>query len=1192
MWRIIIRLLSDTNTHITPNSPSRVLRQRHPIFAYNVHHRSDSRPLFRIPEGNSLLPGPQITRRKLNFWTPHRRVYAQQQLHSFSTEFRFCVRKIHFLVSDSRIQTQTSFRSTEQSRLYAQLPSRVFRKDIHLLVQGCGCLCEANFSGASCSTPISRICTQKAGCLLFSGIQASRLDFRVQLHAAALALPLEQSSPPEAALLHLQLSEDSSSQPPITDVHGTLNTVLWGIPMIANQMSSKSTEGHIVDADLMHALKAQEACPDSLQIPQLKEFLRNGFVKFAPPASPARLESAAASNSLPMPEAPALPQCTEEHDTRVPSSETLSKETQSTEKQSTQVIFPQESPRSKHLRLRRRQMKVESEAWQRATEDYKKQLTEMCKNQLAPSLPFMKSLFLSWFEPLTNAIRTEQEAYRRGEYSDVRSSYGPYLELLPADKLAVITMHKTIAKLLTEEGQGGLRVVIPVLSIGEAVEQEVRLQRVLKKKSGKQAKEQQAGADEVAKEQLEKHKALQKQVQKFIKQKKMRMLKKKMKEVESSEPWSKTVTAQVGCRLLELLIETAYIQDPGDHSSDDSVAVRPAFRHSIRTILGKESGSKQSCSKKYGVIECDPFISKGIHKMAQGIVTPYMPMLVKPLPWQGYKRGGHLVLPTCIMRTHGAKELRETLKRTPKRQLTAVFDALDILGATKWRINTRIFKIVEKIWEEGGRIADLVDRDDVPEPQKPQTDDAEVLKKWRWEVLKVKRINRELHSQRCDIELKLSVARQMKNEECFYYPHNIDFRGRAYPMHPHLNHLGSDMCRGLLEFAEGCPLKDTGFRWLKIHLTNLYGNGVDKLSFDGRVAFVDENMEDILDSARRPLEGNRWWLRAEDPFQCLATCMEISDALSSPNVEKFISRLPVHQDGSCNGLQHYAALGRDVLGAESVNLTAQEKPADVYTDIALRVKGLLEKDFSVESLSESAKLLHSEVDRKLVKQTVMTSVYGVTYVGARDQIMNRLQERHAIDDDKKTFSVSCYAAKTTLAALGEMFEAARIIMGWLGDCAKIIASHNQPVKWKTPLGLPVVQPYRRLERITVKTSLQNLAIIDANGTKVLVKRQKTAFPPNFVHSLDSTHMMMTAIACKKLGLTFAGVHDSFWTHAGEVDKMNVVIREKFVELYSQPILENLLKSFEESFPDVRFPPVPARGDFDLREVLRASYFFN
>jgi DNA-directed RNA polymerase len=39
----------------------------------------------------------------------------------------------------------------------------------------------------------------------------------------------------------------------------------------------------------------------------------------------------------------------------------------------------------------------------------------------------------------------------------------------------------------------------------------------------------------------------------------------------------------------------------------------------------------------------------------------------------------------------------------------------------------------------------------------------------------------------------------------------------------------------------------------------------------------------------------------------------------------------VHQDGSCNGLQHYAALGRDEAGGEQVNLMPRERPGDVYT---------------------------------------------------------------------------------------------------------------------------------------------------------------------------------------------------------------------------------------------------------------------
>ncbi|AQK78921.1 DNA-directed RNA polymerase 3 chloroplastic [Zea mays] len=41
-------------------------------------------------------------------------------------------------------------------------------------------------------------------------------------------------------------------------------------------------------------------------------------------------------------------------------------------------------------------------------------------------------------------------------------------------------------------------------------------------------------------------------------------------------------------------------------------------------------------------------------------------------------------------------------------------------------------------------------------------------------------------------------------------------------MHPHLSHLGSDLCRGVLEYAEGRPLGKSGLCWLKIHLlTNM-----------------------------------------------------------------------------------------------------------------------------------------------------------------------------------------------------------------------------------------------------------------------------------------------------------------------------------------------------------------------------------
>ncbi|KAI9082869.1 hypothetical protein K1719_035199 [Acacia pycnantha] len=843
---------------------------------------------------------------------------------------------------------------------------------------------------------------------------------------------------------------------------------------------------------------------------------------------------------------------------------------------------------SKYQLLRRRQVKIETEAWEQAAKEYRELLMDMCEQKLAPNLPYIKTLFLGWFEPFRDAIAKEQELCQAGK---IKMSHAPFFDQLPADMLAVITMHKLVGLLMTGVEHGSVKVVHAAISVGDAIEHEVKIYKFLektKKKKGDTAKKE---GEDKSNALVREQDKLRKKVTDLMKKKKLAVVRKMVKGQDDLKPWGQDNKARVGSRLIDILLQTAYIQPPSDQPGDCPPDIRPAFFHSFRTVIKRGVNS----GRKYGVIECNPLVLKGLEKTARNMVIPYMPMLVPPVNWTGFDKGGHLFLPSYVMRTHGAKQQREAIKKAPLKQLGLVFEALDTLGNTKWRINKRVLSITDRIWASGGRLADLVDRDDVPLPEKPDTDDEALNKKWKWKSKSVKKENRERHSRRCDTELKLVVARKLKDEEGLFYPHNLDFRGRAYPMHPHLNHLGSDICRGILEFAEGRPLGKSGLHWLKIHLANLYAGGVDKLSHDGRIAFVENHLEDIVDSADKPLEGRRWWLNAEDPFQCLAVCIDLTEALRSHSPETFISHVPVHQDGSCNGLQHYAALGRDKLGAVAVNLVAGEKPADVYSGIAARVLDIIrrdaQKDPAVFPDALQAKTLINQVDRKLVKQTVMTSVYGVTYVGARDQIMRRLKDRGAISDNQQLFVASCYAAKVTLTALEEMFQAARSIMSWLGDCAKIIAAENQPVRWTTPLGLPVVQPYRKLGRHVVKTSLQILSLQNETD-KVLAQRQRTAFPPNFVHSLDGSHMMMTAVACKRAGLNFAGVHDSYWTHACDVGEMNRILREKFVELYQTPILENLLESFERSFPSLSFPPLPERGDLDLRDVLESPYFFN
>ena len=62
----------------------------------------------------------------------------------------------------------------------------------------------------------------------------------------------------------------------------------------------------------------------------------------------------------------------------------------------------------------------------------------------------------------------------------------------------------------------------------------------------------------------------------------------------------------------------------------------------------------------------------------------------------------------------------------------------------------------------------------------------------------------------------LQIADEFRDEPVFYLPHNIDFRGRCYPMHAHLNHLGHDVNRGILQFAQARPLGERGLYWLHL----------------------------------------------------------------------------------------------------------------------------------------------------------------------------------------------------------------------------------------------------------------------------------------------------------------------------------------------------------------------------------------
>lgn len=543
-----------------------------------------------------------------------------------------------------------------------------------------------------------------------------------------------------------------------------------------------------------------------------------------------------------------------------------------------------------------------------------------------------------------------------------------------------------------------------------------------------------------------------------------------------------------------------------------------------------------------------------------------VPMVCPPVPWTSPYSGGYLVMRSDLLRLpEQAFQQLERIKEMPVNNLYPALDALNQLGSIPWRVNTRILDIVIDVFNKGG--SDKLNVPKTPDillPNNGKSSDNidQVVDSLTTEPSwKKAREQAELYSLWCDALYKLSLANHFRDKP-FWLPHNMDFRGRVYPVPPHLNHLSSDLSRSLLFFDQKQPLGKDGLMWLKLHCINLTGKK-KRDSVRDRLEYAEEVLDDILDSADNPLTGKMWWLDSDEPWQTLASCMEIANAVRSPDPEKYMSSFPIHQDGSCNGLQHYAALGRDKDGAASVNLAPSEKPQDVYSTVANLVEQLRQHD--AENGNQIAIALEGHIKRKVIKQTVMTTVYGVTAYGARLQIEKQLKH---IDDFPKELvkHASQYLTEKTFASLGTMFKSAQQIQDWFTKCARHISKEcGLHCEWITPLGLPVIQPYVNYSKYSGK-SVQNVELTNDDKFNLPNNRkEKNAFPPNFIHSLDSCHMMLTSLNCERAGLTFVSVHDCFWTHACTVPTMNRICRNQFVLLHSQPILEDLSAFFYKKF---------------------------
>ncbi|KAL9009782.1 MAG: hypothetical protein Q9173_005218 [Seirophora scorigena] len=840
-----------------------------------------------------------------------------------------------------------------------------------------------------------------------------------------------------------------------------------------------------------------------------------------------------------------------------------------------------------------RQLRMEQDTYESATEKWRTEFEQLKRLGINSALKHNSfgAMMWDWHRALEPTLREEIKLANQAEGKAVkmkleeeRCQYGPFLQYIHPSKLSAITILTAMTALGTSQYcKRGAVMANMVIQIGHAVQEEslaeyLKVHRARRGNPGGKGKGKGLHTPSTA-QALERFQ------------------------------WGVTTKVRVGAVLLSKLVDCAKVRVFRKHAETGSVleASQAAFFHKSVYNNGRRLGMVRLNDAMYDHLAKDP--------VAASLAQKYLPMVVEPKSWVNFREGGYLTStePMVRLRQCDEQSRRYITVAVDNGDMAQVCGGLDVLSRTPWQINGPVLETMLEAWNRGEAIGNIApENPHIDHPAKPAEGDGSAHTRWLRELKEIGHKKAGYKSERCFQNFQLEIARAYLNET-FYFPHNVDFRGRAYPMSPFLNYMGADLSRGLLTFGVGKELGASGLRWLKIHLANVYG--YDKASFAERQAFAEEHRAEIFDSADNPLGGLKWWLKAEDPWQCLAACKELRNALTSPDPDSFVSRLPVHQDGTCNGLQHYAALGGDAIGARQVNLEPGDRPSDIYTGVAELVQEAITKE--ADQGHELARYLQDKISRKVVKQTVMTNVYGVTFMGARLQVMRILEElypKFPNTDSVNYGKAAFYIARKIFMALSNMFNGAHDIQYWLGDCASRIAtavtpeqmqhveagragtlkepdelqkkplkrkgetgrkdevlSFKQSVIWTSPLKMPVVQPYRKQVSEIVSTHIQTMSLKNPSLADPVNKRkQLQAFPPNFIHSLDATHMILSALQCDKHSLTFAAVHDSFWTHASSVETMNHILREAFITMHSEDIIGRLRSEFMMRYKDCMY----------------------
>ncbi len=605
---------------------------------------------------------------------------------------------------------------------------------------------------------------------------------------------------------------------------------------------------------------------------------------------------------------------------------------------------------------------------------------------------------------------------------------------------------------------------------------------------------------------------------------------------------------------------------------------------------------------KEHVVALSPECSALVKEITEFVIESapfFQPCVEPPKDWVSIADGGFHTdemrrLSPFMVKTH--PYARDTFALA---NMQREIDCVNALQQVKWRVNRTMLDHISNIARHFD-VEEIIAQAETPKPRKPEwltpgmkkedmnPSQEREFKKWKREVAEWHTDEKVRSTKSSRFYNAMRTARKFVDYPSIYFVYFLDFRSRKYAQTTGINPQGSDLQKALIEFSEGKPLLTQDAKdWFCITGANRWG--FDKATLPQRVQWVRDHHEQIMAFATDPVD-NPDWQQADKPLQFLAWCCEYMRWQSFG--DRFLSRVAVGMDGSCNGLQNFSAMLRDSHGGRATNLVPAELPNDIYQMVADLTTRIIEEEEDDPAGFRKLWLDHG-LTRNLVKRSVMTLPYGSRRMSCRDFIIKDylIEGKFPGLDKKKYRAAAEYLSYRVWAAIAQVVVKAREAMDWLQKgSAVIMREGHETIRWVTPTGFPVTQVYweQTIHRINSKLCGNAKFRLHKDGETPDRSKHRNGIAPNLIHSLDAAHLTLVVNAAKARGIhALAMIHDDYGTHAADAQALYAIIREEFVGMYER---HDVLDEWHTAYPSL--PPPPAMGDLDLRAVLDSPFFFS